>query len=208
MKRIFLSSLFTEASVLFKDYAWDSFAGKRVAFIPTAARHETINFYVKAGKKVLEQAGMIVDELDVSETSHDDISRILSSADVVYISGGNTFFLLQELRKSGAGQMIIDHIAAGKMYIGESAGSAILAPDIGYLKAMDDCRAAPELTDYASLSALDFYPLPHYKSFPFQKVCDKIIRDYGTVLPLVPFGNKQAVLVDDVSHHIIPGNKT
>lgn len=142
MKRIFLSSLFSQVRGLFENYAGDSLAGKRVAFIPTAARHETINFYVKSGMKALEKSGLIVDVLDVSTAPQSDISRILTAADVIYISGGNTFFLLQELNKSGAGQMIIDHIEAGKLYIGESAGSVILAPDIGYVKSLDDCRAA------------------------------------------------------------------
>jgi dipeptidase E len=99
--------------------------------------------------------------------------------------------------------MIIDHINAGKFYIGESAGSVILAPDIEYVKAMDDCRAATELLDYASLSVLDFYPLPHYRNFPFRKSGDKVIRDYGATLPLVPFSNKQAIVVGDGTYKVI-----
>lgn len=203
MKRIFLSSFFSQVRVLFENYAGDSLAGKRVAFIPTAARHEIINFYVKDGMKVLEQAGLIVDELDVSTASRSEVSRILKAAEVVYISGGNTFFLLQELKKSGADQMIIEHINAGKLYIGESAGSVVLAPDIEYVKAMDDSRAAPELLDYASLSVLDFYPLPHYKNFPFRKSGGKVIRDYGATLSLVPFSNTQAILVGDGTYQVV-----
>jgi len=203
MKRIFLSSFFSQVRGLFENYAGDSLAGKRVAFIPTAARHEKINFYVKSGMKALEKSGLIVDVLDVSTAPQSEITRILMTAEVVYISGGNTFFLLQELKKSGADQMIIEHIEAGKLYIGESAGSVILAPDIEYVKALDDCRAAPELQAYASLSVLDFYPLPHFKSFPFQKSVDKVIRDYDATLSLVPFSNTQAIFVDEKHHQVM-----
>ncbi len=203
MKRIFLSSLFSGVRPLFEKYAGESLAGKRVAFIPTAARHEAINFYVKDGKKLLSQIGLTVNELEVSTAPGTEVSRILKAADVVYISGGNTFFLLQELKKSGADQLIIDHINSGKLYIGESAGSVILAPDIEYVKAMDDCRTAPELPDFASLSILDFYPLPHYKNFPFIKAGNKVVRDYGNALPLVPFNNKQAIIVDENGHQIM-----
>lgn len=203
MKQMFLSSLFSEVRGLFERYAGDSLAGKRVAFIPTAARHETIDFYVKDGKKALEQAGLIVDEIDVSKASRSEVSRILGDDDVIYVSGGNTFFLLQELRKSGAGPIIAEHIRAGKLYIGESAGSVILAPNIGYVQGLDDARAAPELTDFESLAVLDFYPLPHYKNFPFRKAVDKAIRDYGTALPLLPFSNDQAILIGDESYQVI-----
>lgn len=203
MKQIFLSSLFYEVRVLFEQYAGDSLVGKRVAFIPTAARHETIDFYVKDGKKVLEQAGLIVDEIDVSTASRDDVAGILQNDDVIYISGGNTFFLLQELRKSGADRIITGHIDAGKLYIGESAGSVILAPDIEYVKSLDDFRAAPELPGFDSLAVLDFCPLPHYKNFPFRKAVDKAIRDYGGKLSLLPFSNDQAILVDDTGYRVV-----
>ncbi len=203
MRKIFLSSLFSGVCVLFTNYAGDSLAGKRVAFIPTAARHEKVNFYVKSGMKALEKAGLIVDEIDVSTADRSEVSRILKEDDVIYISGGNTFFLLQELRKSGADQIITEQIKAGKLYIGESAGSVILAPGIEYVQAMDDSRAAPELSNFESLAVLDFYPLPHYKNFPFQKSVEKVIRDYGDALLLVPINNKQAILVDDEKYQVI-----
>lgn len=203
MRQLFLSSLFNEVRGLFERYAGDSLSGKRVAFIPTAARHEAIDFYVKDGRRALERTGLIVDEIDVSTASRSEVSRILRDDDVIYVSGGNTFFLLQELRKSGAGPIITEHIRAGKLYIGESAGSVILAPNIGYVQGLDDARAAPELTGFESLAVLDFYPLPHYRNFPFRKAVDKAIRDYGATLPLLPFSNDQAILVDDESYRVI-----
>jgi len=203
MSRLFLSSFFSGVRDLFEQYAGDFLHGKRVAFIPTAARNETINFYVHDGKKVLKQYGSIVDEIDVSTASHSEICRILGEADVIYVSGGNTFFLLQEFRKSGTDQMIIEHIRAGKLYIGESAGSVILAPNIEYVSALDDTRAAPELSDYESLSVLDFCPLPHYKNFPFRKAVKKAIRDYGHTLRLLPFSNNQVILFEGEKYRVV-----
>jgi len=50
----------------------------------------------------------------------------LEKNDYIYISGGNTFFLLQELQRTGADKIISRQIEAGKLYIGESAGAIVL----------------------------------------------------------------------------------
>ena len=39
--------------------------GKIIAFIPTASLTEPIRFYVKRKKKALEEAGMIVEEVEL-----------------------------------------------------------------------------------------------------------------------------------------------
>lgn len=73
------------------------------------------------------------------------------------------FFLLQEMNRSGAGDLIKKQINAGKLFIGESAGAILLAPDIEYVKDTDDPLVAPQLKTFEALNIIDFYPVPHYK---------------------------------------------
>ena len=75
----------------------------------------------------------------------------------------HTFFLLQEMNRSGAGDLIKKQINAGKLFIGESAGAILLAPDIEYVKDTDDPLVAPQLKTFEALNIIDFYPVPHYK---------------------------------------------
>lgn len=110
----------------------------KVAFIPTAAEVEKVKFYVKRGWKALEDLGMQITELNISTTEASKIKETIKNADCIYISGGNTFYLLQELRKTGADELIKQHILTGKFYIGESAGAMITAPNIEYVSLMDD----------------------------------------------------------------------
>ena len=56
---------------------------------------------------------------------------------MIFVGGGNTFFLLQELKRSGADKIIAQEVAKGKFYIGESAGAIAACPDIGYSAVMD-----------------------------------------------------------------------
>lgn len=196
MRKLFLSSSFAEVADRFVAFMGGACEGKTVTFIPTASLPEKVTFYVAAGKKALLKRGMIVDELELSTATPEEISRKLTGNDYIYLTGGNTFFLLQELRRTGADQLITAQIATGKPYIGESAGSMILARDLDYVTAMDDVAAAPELTSLNALGVVDFYPLPHHTNFPFKKVVEKIIGQYAEKIPLHPISNAQAIQVD------------
>lgn len=196
MKKLFLSSSFKDVAKFFPEFTSNDLTGKTVTFIPTAALHEKMNFYVKSGRKALEQLGLNVDDLELSTAEPSDIVRKLQNNDFIYISGGNTFFLLQELQRTRADKIIAEQIEAGKIYIGESAGSMILSPNIEYVKDMDDYKMAAALDGFRALGVIDFYPLPHQNCFPFQKTVEKIIANYGDTLPLKPITNSQVILVN------------
>ncbi|MDR1224531.1 MAG: Type 1 glutamine amidotransferase-like domain-containing protein [Tannerella sp.] len=195
-KKLFLASFFKDVAHLFPAFAGQDIQGKRVTFIPTASILEKIRFYVGADRRALEKIGLIVDELEVSKASSHEIAAKLKGNDYIFISGGNTFVLLQELLRTGADKIIAEEIRSGKPYIGSSAGSVVLSPDIEYIKAMDDCATAPDLKAFAALNIVDFYPVPHHTDFPFKKTVKKIITKYGAELTLYPISNKQAILVD------------
>lgn len=196
MKKLFLSASFADVSVLFSQFLDGECKGKTVTFIPTASLVEEVTFYVDAGKDALRQLGLIVEELEISTATQAEIVKKIAGNDCVYITGGNTFFLLQELRRTGADKIIAEHIDLGKPYVGESAGSIVASPDIEYIKQMDDLTAAPNLASFSSLGLVDFYPLPHYTNEPFKEVVDDIIVRYGQKRDLRPISNTQAILVD------------
>lgn len=169
--------------------------GKTVTFIPTASIVETVVFYVKEGKKSLEKLGLIVDELEISTASIEEIENKLRNNDFIYVTGGNTFFLLQELKRTGTDKIIESEVNKGKVYIGESAGAMIISKNIEYLKDMDNIEKAPNLEEYNALGLIDFYPIPHHNCFPFKKVVQKIIDEYNSSINLIPISNKEVILV-------------
>lgn len=196
MKKLFLASSFKNVANIFADFE-KNLKGKTVTFIPTASKVEKVVFYVNSGKKALQKLGLIIDELDISTASNDEINSKLRNNDFIYITGGNTFFLLQELKKTGADKIIIDEINKGKLYIGESAGAIVTSANIEYAKRMDDVKKAPNLTEFNGLNLVDFYVIPHYTNFPFEKTVEKIIENYSSKLNLSPISNKDAILVID-----------
>ncbi|MCW8891572.1 MAG: Type 1 glutamine amidotransferase-like domain-containing protein [Sedimenticola sp.] len=202
MKSLFLTSSFAEVSELFVKTTNNKLEGKRVTFIPTASINEEITFYVDAGKEALESQGLIIDVLEISTAKEDEIISKINSNDFIYISGGNTFFLLQELKRTGTDRIIKGQINAGKPFIGESAGSIVLSPNIEYIKEMDD-YASFSLESYDALNLINFYPLPHYNDFPFQECTEKIVNEFDKKVTLVPFNNTQAIVVSGEEYKLI-----
>ncbi|MDR1324242.1 MAG: Type 1 glutamine amidotransferase-like domain-containing protein [Candidatus Margulisbacteria bacterium] len=198
MKKLFLASYFSGAASLFADFTGNTCAGKRVVFIPTACLPEKAPFYVGADKKALAQLGMLIDELEISTASRQEIAGKIACADYVFVGAGNTFFLLQALKRTGADKLIRQHINKGKLYIGSSAGAMIVSKniEIEYVKYMDSPAAAKDLhDDFAALAIVDFCVVPHLTNFPFQKAAKKIVDLYSAKLDLRPISNNQAVIV-------------
>lgn len=154
-------------------------------------------FYVNSGRKALEKLGVIVDVLDISTAAAEEIQDKLHENDFIYITGGNTFFLLQELKRTGADKIMKEEVNKGKLYIGESAGAMVVSHNIEYAQKMDSMKKAPNLTQYEALGLVDFYPLPHFESAPFKKIAQSVIDTYSSTLQLTPISNHDAILIDD-----------
>lgn len=196
MKKLFLASSFQDVADLLPDFE-KNLKGKTITFIPTASIVETVNFYVKSGRKALENMGLMVDELEISTASAEEITTKLKQNDYIYVTGGNTFFLLQEMKRTGTDQLIKEEVNSGKLYIGESAGAIVASADIEYAKGMDSIDEAPNLESFEALGLVDFYPVPHYNNPPFQVASKKIIDTYSSTLKLSPISNQEAILVNN-----------
>lgn len=139
----------------------------------------------------------MVDELEISTASAEEITSKLKQNDYIYVTGGNTFFLLQEMKRTGTDQLIKEEVNSGKLYIGESAGAIVASADIEYAKGMDSIDEAPNLESFEALGLVDFYPVPHYNNPPFQVASKKIIDTYSSTLKLSPISNQEAILVNN-----------
>ena len=193
MKNLFLCSSFAEVASLYPACYGSSCEGKRAVFIPTASLPEEITHYVDKGREALQGLGFVVDELDISQADTETIATYLSESDLIYVSGGNTFFLLQTLRNGGADCLLRESVVAGKPYIGESAGAIVTAPDIAYVSKMDDRAAAKALESSAGLELIDFYPLPHFGNPPFAEVAEAIYHEFSEELNITTLSNSEAI---------------
>ena len=189
--KLFLCSHFSNVGSLIKE----ELNNKRVAFIPTASLHEGYTGYVRSARKLFKKLGSQITELDISTATYSTSKEVLENSDIIYFTGGNSFFLIDQLRKTGTDKLLKQELAKGKLMIGESAGAIVCAPTITYIEQMDKKPKNYSQEDDAGLNLIDFYVLPHYLTMPYRKASKKITADFSD-LNLCPINNHQAIVVD------------
>lgn len=189
---LFLCSHFSKVGALLKDLI----AGKRVAFIPTASIHEGYTGYVGSARTVFKKLGAELTEIEISTANASDITQVFDAADIIYFTGGNSFFLIDQLRKTGTDTLLKQQLEKGKLFIGESAGAIVCAPELSYIEKMDPIPEDYSQSDYAGLGLINFYVLPHYLTAPFKKVTADIMQSFSNI-ELCAINNAQALSVKD-----------
>lgn len=86
--------------------------------------------------------------------------------EVIYLAGGNTFYFLSHLKKSGVFAKLRSYIAKGGTVAGLSAGAIMLTPNIGLAGYPEFDRDENDvgLRDLRALNAVPFEFFPHYRS--------------------------------------------
>lgn len=174
----------------------------KIVFIPTAGNIEPYTGYIDEGVEILKSLGYELEIIDISEYDEDYLKNKLSKTKCICISGGNTFYLLQELKKKNLIGLLYERIKEGLFYIGESAGAIIMSENIEYNQIMDDKSIASELDDYTGVNVFDHYVLPHIGEYPFEETAQKTFDTYKDKIKLVPINNSEAILVNDSGYTI------
>ena len=203
MKNMILTSSLYESIELVKKFLDKNTESKKILFIPTATNVDEYKKYIHLTQKTFEDFDYEVENFDVSIFSEEIAKEKLTKAKIVFISGGNTFYLLQELKRKNLITYLKERIENGLLYIGESAGSVIAAPDIEYASVIDDKTVATELDDYAGLNLVDFYIVPHFEEEPFLESSRKTVELYKDKLDLKLINNKEAILVENNNFTIL-----
>ena len=76
---------------------------------------EEIKFYIEDDKKALKELGLKIDELEITNATSKEISDKLTNNDYIFVAGGNSFYLLQEMKKTGTDKIISRQINDGKI---------------------------------------------------------------------------------------------
>ncbi|MBU3904626.1 MAG: Type 1 glutamine amidotransferase-like domain-containing protein [Nanoarchaeota archaeon] len=146
----------------------------KVIFIPTASEVEEYKGYIEDDKKSLVSLGIKPENIKVLNLDHKVSYEEISDYDVIFVSGGNTFYLMQKVRESGFDEIIKQFVKNGKVYVAVSAGSVIAGPNIeiaGIGPAGDKNDVG--LKDLTGLKLTNIIIYPH-----FTEKDRKIVHDY------------------------------
>lgn len=174
----------------------------KIGFVPTASELDNNRWYMEEDRSDLIKMNYDIIDIEVSKESRKEILKKLNSIDAIFVAGGNTFYLLQELKNKDILQDLIK-FANNKIYVGTSAGACIACPNIEYIEKLDDKSQAPLLDNCNALNLVDFYVLPHYKSKEkYTKIADEIEATY-TNYNFIKLSNEQAIIVDNLGKYSI-----
>lgn len=142
----------------------------RVGFIPTAANVEPqIKGWLIGQFNQLQRYGFYqIDIVDISADGVDWRTR-LDNVDVLWLSGGNTFHLLDQVRKTGFDKWLKENIDK-KVYVGGSASSILMTPSVALAGHEGGDENDVGLTDLTGLGYVDFEIMPHCDAARFESV--------------------------------------
>lgn len=81
-------------------------------------------------KKSMLDTGFQVEDIDIVGKNEEELYRILKNKDIIYVQGGDPYYLLKCVKESGFDHAVKELIAQGKLYVGVSAGTYIACPTI------------------------------------------------------------------------------
>ena len=137
--------------------------GKKVLIVANAAPEGSGNYVARENVKdnFLNSGASQVDIVDLNK---DNINMMLNY-DIIYGLGGNLTHLIELNNTTSFKEILIKFLEKG-IYIGESAGSMILADDVKYaydIKRGTKPKYDVELESYAGLGLIDIYIYPHFQ---------------------------------------------
>ena len=131
---------------------------KKVLYITTASDGEEDD-----DKSWMDEEYKTILDLGINESNiiehkiGNDIN--IDDFDIIYMMGGNTFYLLDIIRKTGFDKIIANFINKGKIYIGSSAGSEILGNSIDVALGYDENNV--NMIDFTGLKIVNALIVPH-----------------------------------------------
>ncbi|MSR87598.1 MAG: hypothetical protein EXS69_00280 [Candidatus Zambryskibacteria bacterium] len=152
-------------------------------------------------------------EVAIADLKEDpmEVKKKLESADIIDVWGGDGNWLLDWAKKAKLDTYLKDILDRGTVYVGASAGSCLLTPDIGL------GWWTPEWNlDHVGLGIVDFIISPHNKEVELSANIEKTNKLREQMQSHISYPWKiyflqdgQAIKIDgDKIEHVGPGTKT
>lgn len=162
-------------------------------------RNEREELFRDETRKILKKLGFgSVSDFNLTDKKFSGKQKF----DVVYVCGGNTFYILDRMRKTGIDEFIKKSVLdEDAVYVGASAGSIIAGPDIaiagwGSTGGENDIK----LKDLTGLEFVDFTVYPHYES-KLKKEVEAFRQSVSC--HVIEITDDQAVYADDLGYRMI-----
>ncbi len=193
--KLFLASEFCYSFNSFLPYLGE-LTGKRVLLIETAAIGENFTPDRKTEIEPFENHGASVTCYDLRGKTKQEVKDVLDETDIVYICGGNTFFLLKYMKNCFFKELLQKRLDDGMIYIGSSAGSVVACPDIEFIAPMDNPDIV-NLDNTEGLGLVHLFFVPHLEHETMGEMAQDIADNHKGSEQMLVLKDGQALFVED-----------
>lgn len=173
-----------------------------VALIENAA--DVYEMWVSQIRPALQSFGFEVEVVDLRKYRNNQASlRKKLDKDIIWIGGGNTYYVRWLLRETDADEIIKNLVHKGAVYGGDSAGAILAGPTTKHFETADDPNDAPEIL-YDGLNFTDSVVVPHFDNKKFATIVQGINKKLKTdKYKTVPLDDTHALVINDGREEII-----
>ena len=173
----------------------------KLLFIETAAEiEEGDKQWLLDDREALVKAGFVIKNYTITDKKAGEIEEEIEKHDVIYVSGGDTFYLLYQSQQCGFADLIKKAVSLGKIYVGTSAGSIIAGPDIYPIYKLESKEWMEKVAGYEGYGLVDVVIFPHWGSEHFKDLyLDKRLEPAYDV-------NHKYILLNDYQYMEVSSN--
>ncbi len=169
-----------------------------IAFIPNAGDTYADPYFIEDSRKRIGLLGLSIKSIDLRMIhSEESFEQSLNGCSGIFVAGGNSFNILNELYRSGAFNTLKEKVQNGMAYFGESAGAVILYDSIEPVGMIDDPNDVPDLKTAASLGIVDFITLPHINREKYADLFNSFYSQFSDKHRIIKIRDDQAILTRD-----------
>lgn len=150
---------------------------KKVGFISNAADMYKNKRFVEEDRELLLENWFILQDIDLKLLDWDNLRKVLWEQDIIFVSGGNTFYLLEKMRESWFDELLQGLLNTWKIYIGSSAGSVVIGKSIKHVETLDDPNQS-NIQNYEGLWIIPVFILPHFGKEKYIERMRWIVESY------------------------------
>lgn len=167
----------------------------KIAHIFTASNVAPDTDYVKRDMAAISDLGFQVVDFSLEGKTETELYEALKEFDIIYVQGGNGFYLLRHIRESGFDKVVNKLLDEGKWYIGVSAGTYVCCPTIE----MHNWKRVRDywygLTDLSGMNLVPFLITVHYNRDKYREKLAASIPSASA--PVKVLTDDQAFFVQD-----------
>jgi dipeptidase E len=197
----------------------------KIAFIPTASfpeidgPNEGKGWLANDIYRVKEFCGFI-DIVSLADLSNEEVKKRLEYVDVIFVGGGNTFYLSYQMDRTGLFDLLLELLKT-RVYAGISAGSMIATQSI---RTASQAIKSPDVfrdEEYGELGPkrrssgrtaklVNFVVRPHYLSATFPNIRGDFLQEIANdvKVPLYAIDDNSAVEVNGDKIRVISEGKS